>query len=193
MAKKKRNKRRTKKELEGVEREPNGRVRRSSTPKTDPRLVGIWARIRHYGVRPSDATDPEAGHAVGRAYLAGKLKHHHLDAAKRYSEIHGSAMMALQASDSLAVSDRSTPNLEESLEYVDWAIRVTAEWRMIQARLKDLGLEWAVFRCVIHNHDAETVGLAAVDHGLAVVADILGVKKMRQNVAQKDVDKSSKM
>jgi len=182
----KKRKRRTKRELEGVEREPNGRPARSrnTQKRDDPRKVAIWARIRH-GVRPIDADQPEAGDAVGRAYLAGKLKIYHVDAAKRYREIHNSAMSAIQASDPLTVKEGSTANPDIPEEYITWAIQATATWRVIQDRLKAIGVETAVFRCTIQDQDAELVGINAVDHGLAIVADYLGIKTVRQNVAKK--------
>ena len=186
MAKKKRN-RRTKRELEGVEREPNGQPVRSRTPRKrdDPRKVAIWARIRHFGVRPIDADQPEAGDAVGRAYLAGKLQKYHLEAAIEYRKIHITAMSAIQAPDPLAKKDGLTPNPEVSEEYAVWAVKALGRWKPIRDRLRDIGVETAVFRCVIEDQDAELVGLNAVDHGLAIVADYLGIKTVRQNVAKK--------
>lgn len=137
----KRRKRRTRAELEGVERQPNGqpsrrRGRYYKAPAQTMDDVAKQARQRFYLVATEDCGDPLAGSVQGRLCLSGHISRAQYDAAEKYLEKYHVAMAFLEPPKGLQVSSRSGRPVDwdapefDRLEFTDKAIRATAEFRV---------------------------------------------------------------
>jgi hypothetical protein len=165
---------------ETVEREPNGRKRRS-TPKEDPRMVMINARERMFGVRKEDAADPNAGSGLGRLYLAKAITRIMLEAGEEYRRRHRLAMKAIQAEDALAVSpggnapkDWGAMELSDREAYADWAVRAVATYRVLKDALRAIDAYEAIERVVIEGGDIPATAMPRLAAGLNLLARKLG-------------------
>jgi hypothetical protein len=165
---------------EAIEREPNGRKRRS-TPKEDPRMVMMQARERKFGVRKEDAADPHAGSVLGRLYLSKAITRIMLEAGEEYRRRHRLAMKAIQADDALAVSpggnapkDWEAMELSDREAYADWAVRAVATYRVLKDALRAIDAHDVIERVVIEGGDMPATALPKLTAGLSLLARKLG-------------------
>jgi hypothetical protein len=165
---------------ETVERETNGRKRRS-TPKEDPRMVLLQARERMFGVRKEDAADPNAGSVLGRLHLAKAITRIMLEAGEEYRRRHRLAMKAIHADDALAVSpggnaprDWEAMELSDREAYADWAVRAVATYRVLKDALRAVDAYEVIERVVIEGGDMPTTALPRLTAGLNLLARKLG-------------------
>lgn len=76
--------------LIGIEREANGRAKRSKgKAEAEMKSVVRNARMRLYGASSSECDQPEYGTALGRIYLQGHINRLHLEAGNRAAEEYG--------------------------------------------------------------------------------------------------------
>lgn len=175
----KRRRRRTKRELDGVEREPSGRPSRRS-PREDMTKIVKWARQRIYGLTDEQSAHQDGGTVQGRMWLRKQITREQCDAADRYVEKHSRAMAAIKAPASLKVSNRAGDGGDLiTEEYVEWAVRAVAEYRILRQAVIDVdkaaesALDMMVINQQDHSDDPDMV--AAVRFGLAILVDKLGL------------------
>lgn len=69
-----------------VSRAGREKARRKHEREGDTVAIAIEARQQVHGIGKMNALRPEAGYALGRLYLAGRIELHHLRAGNRYAE-----------------------------------------------------------------------------------------------------------
>lgn len=111
--------------IEGVAREPSGRVSRSGRDHGPADVVALDARRRHLGLTRDQAKDQKAGSFIGYLNLIGPrdgLSDDQYKAATNYLGLHTAYLRAINAPGRVLDGEAGTPPAEVTDEYVDWVI-----------------------------------------------------------------------
>jgi hypothetical protein len=170
---KKRRAQRGRPRLEDIEREPNGRGQRGRNPRKheDPRKVVLDARQRIFGLSPEDAATDLAGSALGRLRLAGQISEAMLEAGKKYRILWTEAMRALTGPEGLEVG--GSPGVGGDIisdDWVSWATRATANYRVAASALGDINAFNTVEYVVVIDEDPVPAMMPALTEGLLILA-----------------------
>jgi hypothetical protein len=170
---KKRRAQRGRPRLEDIEREPNGRGQRGRNPRKheDPRKVVLEARQRIYGLPAEDAGQPLAGSALGRLRLAGGISEMMFDAGERYRVLWTEAMRALTGPEGFEKG--GSPGVGGDIisdDWVTWATRATANYRVAASALGDINAFNTVEYVVVVDEDPIPEMMAALSEGLLLLA-----------------------
>lgn len=137
---------------QGVDRYPKGKIRPPSEKQQAEAnmAVGIAARQRVYGLRPHEAKQPEAGHAIGRLVMGGKLAtgQQARDMAEAAAFFHGRRV----AADSAILSQRLGTTTDytghrgggnggdgDEPGYVEWANRARSKYAEVRRAILECG------------------------------------------------------
>jgi len=107
--------------IEGVAREPSGRISRAAPAD----VVALDARRRHLGLTKEQAKDQKAGSFIGYLNLIGHvdgLSDHQYEAATNYNGLHNAYLRAIGAPGRVIDGDAGTPAPEVTNAYIDWVI-----------------------------------------------------------------------
>lgn len=130
----------------------SGRKSRARRPKEDPRAVALAARCRVHGLPADLAGHEKAATVLGRLWLSGTITGSLREAGERYVEIHIEAMRALTAPMGLTVSSKTGSSGDGvSEEYVAWATRAVARYRVVKAALEAAGVHRLVHAVVVED------------------------------------------
>jgi hypothetical protein len=154
----------------------SGRKSRARRPKEDPRAVALAARRRVLGLPEELAGHERAATVLGRLWLSGEITGSLREAGERYLEIHAEAMRALTAPIGLAVSSATgSAGDRVSEDYVVWATRAVARYRVIRAALEAAGVHRIVHAVVIEDAPIPPASRPELVKGLKVLEAMLGV------------------
>ena len=107
--------------IEGVAREPSGRISRAAPAD----VVALDARRRHLGLTRDQARDQKAGTFIGYLSLIGPrdgLSRIQYDAATNYIGLREAYLRAIGAPGRVIDGDAGTPVAEVIDAYIDWVI-----------------------------------------------------------------------
>lgn len=111
--------------MEGVAREPNGRVSRSGIDHGPADVVALDARRRHLGLTQDQAKDQKAGSFIGYLNLIGPrdgLSDDQYKAATNYLGLHTAYLRAINAPGRVLDGEAGALAVEVSDAYIDWVI-----------------------------------------------------------------------
>jgi len=133
-------------------RTASGRKSRARRPKEDPRAVALAARSRVFGLPADLAGHEKAATVLGRLWLGGEITGSLREAGESYIEIHAEAMRALTAPMGLTVSSKTgSVGDQVSEEYVAWATRAVARYRVVKAALETAGVHRIVHAVAVED------------------------------------------
>jgi hypothetical protein len=133
-------------------RTASGRKSRARQPKEDPRAVALAARSRVFGLPAELAGHEKAATVLGRLWLSGQITGALREAGERYIEIHAEAMRALTAPMGLTVSSKTGSVVDQvSEEYVVWATKAVARYRVVKAALEAAGVHRIVHAVAVED------------------------------------------
>ncbi len=111
--------------LEGVAREPNGRVSRSGIDYGAANVVALDARRRHLAITADQATDQKAGSFVGYLNLLGPtdgLSDEQYEAAVNYLNLRQAHLRAIAAPGRVTDGEAGIPVSDVTDAYEEWAM-----------------------------------------------------------------------
>lgn len=129
------------------------------------------------GLPPELAGHEKAATVLGRLWLGGEITGSLREAGERYFEIHAEAMRALTAPMGLAVSSKSglVGSDRVSEEYVTWATRAVARYRVVKAALMAAGVYQIVHAVVVEDVPVLPARRPELIKGLTLLEAKLGV------------------
>lgn len=150
--------------MEGVAREPNGRVSRSGIDHGPADVVALDARRRHLGLTKEQARDQKAGSFIGYLNLIGPrdgLSDDQYEAATSYIDLRSSYLRAIKAPDA-TINNRVVGGAgdEVSDAYVEWASSVRDRYAGCRKAIQEAQNEnrhanlWAALDLCIHQDQA---------------------------------------
>lgn len=162
-------------------RTASGRKSRARRPKEDPRTVALAARSRVLGLPAELAGHEKAATVLGRLWLGGEISGSLREAGERYIEIHAEAMRALTAPMGLTVSNKTgSAGDKVSEEYVAWATRAVARYRVVKAALEADGVHRIVHAVAVEDAPVPPVSRPELIKGLRILEAKLGVGAAHQ-------------
>lgn len=121
--------------IEGVAREPNGRISRSGIRHEPADVVALEARRRIWGLTEKEVKDQMAATFVGRLRLLNKrtqgeegISQAQYDASQSYLALREAYLRAIQAPGRLIDAEGTGATLSED-EYEDWVRRTKEAWK----------------------------------------------------------------
>lgn len=111
--------------IEGVAREPSGRVSRSGIDHGPADVVALDARRRHLGLTVEQAKDQKAGTFIGYLNLIGPragLSDDQYEAATNYLGLHNAYLRAIGAPGRVLDGETGISASEVTDAYIDWVI-----------------------------------------------------------------------
>lgn len=120
--------------MEGVAREPSGRVSRSGIHHGPADAVAIAARMRHSGLTKALARDQKAATFIGRLSLYGPetgISGRQYDAIVSYLDLRAEYLRSIKAPDAGRDGEAAGGGWAPiTAEYEDWVARVAEEYRL---------------------------------------------------------------
>lgn len=127
--------------VEGVAREPNGRISRSGIDHEPANVVALNARMRHRGITEAQARDQKAATFIGYLNLLGPrdgLSTPQYEALVNFLELYQANLRAIGAPN--AIIDRQTvgnPGDEPSDLYIDWCNRTRQNYLECRVAIRE--------------------------------------------------------
>jgi len=109
--------------VEGVPREPNGRISRSGISHEPADIVALSARRRHMSLSKEQAKDQRAGSFVGYLNMLGKadgLSDDQYEGALSYLGLREAYLRAISAPGRILDGEAGIPTAEVTEAYEDW-------------------------------------------------------------------------
>lgn len=134
-------KRRGRKKIENMPREPNGRISRSGVHHEPADIVAIEARMRHTGLSKDKATDQKAATFIGCLNLMGRqdgLSDDQYDALVSFLDLRVDYLKAIKAPDSTRQSGSMGNGSDEITdEYIRWCSRARERYTECQRAIQE--------------------------------------------------------
>lgn len=150
------------KKIEGVAREPNGRISRSGIDHGPADIVALEARQRHLGLTREQAKDQKAGTYIGYLNILGRrdgLSDDQYDAAVEFQSLYLAYQRAIQSPGRLLDGEAGIASSEVTDAYEEWVKRTRKAYQECRDAIQEAQFEhrhcnlWAALDlCVIQGH-----------------------------------------
>lgn len=128
------------KKIEGVAREPNGRISRSGIDHGPADVVALEARQRHLGISREQAKDQKAGTYIGYLSLLGRrdgLSEDQYDAAVEFQSLYLAYQRAIQSPGRLLDGEAGIASPEVTEAYEEWAKRTKGAYEECRSAIQE--------------------------------------------------------
>lgn len=149
--------------MEGVAREPNGRVSRSGIDHGPADVVALDARRRHLGLTKEQAKDQKAGSFIGYLNLIGPddgLSDRQYEAATNYLNLRQAYLRAIKAPGFLVDGETGIPASDVTDAYEEWVMDTKEVYADCRKAIQEAQNEnrranlWAALDLCIHQDQA---------------------------------------